>query len=494
MIARGVILAGLKASNATLGICISLYLLRHLGVSPALDALFVAQTLPLIMGRSLWAIIVPNLVTCLVEENARQRAANYYRRVLPHLLLPSAIASASLFLFAQPLIQLLAPGFSQETTAIAVQMLIALSPCLFLSCAGGTIGAALVFHDCFIPQDLSRVLWRLGALLAVTQTDIASSLLPYVRSLTILCALQVLFLLPFASRKRIQWWKPTWGSASRNGSLKPLAKALAMGLTTLLFTTLEDIINRWFLSGMPPGSIAIHSFSSRFAFVIPNLILAGYAIQFAAETAKAKLRTTRYWRVSMRLSWFTFQFGSLLSLFFFILLPSFLHLIRSQTRMSALEAELMLHCLQIMLLGLPALFAIRSIRAGFQIERSFRLIFILGATSVCLRAPLLLMFRDWGVASVAIAATVTVWLLLLGLWVVYARKLNGRFDPTSGRELFPVLFLGTFAISWFLRPAEQFTSTFVHTALQLLILALVGIGFLYLTLPSILKILREPDA
>jgi peptidoglycan biosynthesis protein MviN/MurJ (putative lipid II flippase) len=494
MMLKGVVLTGLRGGTALGGLLLAVATLRVFGVGFRTDALFIAQLVPLIFGRQIWGMLVHALLPCLYEQEGPEKEVTYVREASTLLIGGSALLAVLLYAAAPLLVRAFAPGFDLGVQALALRLFRILCPCLPFLVGCGLYGTLLASRKCHLAQASSQFLWRVGAIGFLWFPGRTHGIEAYAACLTLLTGLQFFFLLGATARKGLPFLpiRLAPGAAAR---FAPLRKGLVIGLVALGLGLAGDAMDRAVLSTLAPGSVTLFGYAGRIANLVPGILLSGILIQLLPGVARAMVKSRRYRVVTRRTSVFVFHLGCFLSLLFLSLARPVGELLGAAAGLAAPDVSTVWVSLSMLLVGIPARYAVNMLRTGFRFERNLGVIATIGGLSLALRAPLLFGLKGWGPPGIALASVVEIWVHFAALWWLTGRgtEQDASFPPFRAPRTTPMLLLYTALV---LLPPW---SAWLPAALpNLLVKGVLGTAFcgLYLriALPAVDRIVEATEA
>lgn len=279
--AAAALLAGSYLASALLGLLRDRLLAGQFGVSGTLDAYFAAFSLPdlmfyLLVSGALTVTLLPVLTDRLVNYN-KKSAWEVSSSVLNFLALLTLIASVVIFIFADPLMWLVAPKFGAERhdLAVSITRIIAINPFLFsLSSVFATVQQAFGRFFFFA---LAPVIYNIGIIFGILVLSPSYGIIGVAWGVVIGAVAQMLvsalglFGTGFEYRRKIFW---------KNKGFRKVVRLIIPRSVDEGVEHLQAVIERAIASGLAVGSIAAY----QYAFNIKNvpITLIGTAIATAA--------------------------------------------------------------------------------------------------------------------------------------------------------------------------------------------------------------------
>lgn len=275
------LLAGSYLASALLGLARDRLLAGQFGVSGTLDAYFAAFSLPdlmfyLLVSGALTVTLLPVLTDRLVNYN-KKSAWEVSSSVLNFLAMLTLMASIVIFVFADPLMWLVAPKFGADRhdLAVSITRIIAINPFLFsLSSVFATVQQAFGRFFFFA---LAPVIYNIGIIFGILALSPTYGIIGVAWGVVIGALAQMLvsalglFGTGFEYRRRIFWGNRGFRQVIR----LIIPRSIDEGVEHL-----QAVIERAIASGLTIGSIAAY----QYAFNIKNvpITLIGTAIATAA--------------------------------------------------------------------------------------------------------------------------------------------------------------------------------------------------------------------
>lgn len=492
MIAKGIVLTGIRGATAVGSLLLAVSTLRVFGAGPLADALFVAQLIPLLFGRRAWDMLVKALLPCLFEQKNREEEILYVRQASSLLLAGGILMAVVLYAAAPLLVAGLAPGFDLETRALTLRMFRNLCPCLPFLVGCGLYGTLLASSYSHVAQAASRLLWRVGALVSIWTLGREQGPEVFAGSLTLITACQFLLLLGAAALKGLPVRPARLGSGTRE-RFAPLFYGIWIGLVVLGLELTGTALDRAVLSTLPPGSIALFGYAARVAHMVPSLLMSGLLIQLMPGMARVMVRTGATRRVTRETSKFAFQMGMFLSVYFLSVAHPICGLLGEAADLDPKEVQVLWLCLTVLLLAMPAAFANRILYTGFRFERNLRLLARVGIFTLVLRLPLLLTLKSLGPSGIALASISGMWITFFFLWWWTGRNRSGDGVPFRV-PVAPVLLVGYLGLVLLMFRLFGFPNPWIDLAVK----TLLGVGvcamYLRVAVPGVQRIVETTEA
>lgn len=275
----------LSLATLVLSFAGQLVLAACFGASAETDAYFVATTLPMLIVNLLASVASTALVPIFIElrvkkdETAAWRLASALNLLLLFGLLLLAVAGG---IFAERVIRMTAPGLLGDQLVLATRLLRWSLPVLLLMAFSQiAIGLHHVDGRFAIPA-LSMILPPLGMVFGGIAFNRSLGIYALVVGQLLGALGQVWVLVWHVVGPRRLWWLV-------NARVSGLGTAVGMVLPLLLGGTLYllmPVIERFFASGLPVGTITHLSIASRLGNLAPPLLASGLATTSFPRIAK----------------------------------------------------------------------------------------------------------------------------------------------------------------------------------------------------------------
>lgn len=409
---------------------------RHFGAGDELDAYFVAFLIPSFLSdvaaEAAGAALIPTFVD--VREKQGPQAA---QRLLRSVLFLSACASLSLLaavlVFSDPLLRVIASGFSAAKLELTRKLLWWMAPIL---CLGGLAS---------IWRSVLTTAGQFGlpaASLGLTPVTIIAMLLLAGgrRNAEMLAAGTLIGSLLEASviawqlhRSRISPF-PTWAGLDPEAKTV-IAQYWPLAASTLLFGA-SAYVNQAFSAMLPPGSVSALNYGNRVLNVLlavgPTALGVALLPHFSESAARGDWHTVRtVLKRYRRIIWL----GALpLTLVLAVLSEPMVRLIFERGRFVADDTAVVARVQQLFLLQIPAMIqAVMVCRLISSIRANHLLI---AGAAISLTANLaanVVLMPKMGVAGIALASTIAAY-----CYCGYMSWALNRLEPAASRSIIPV--------------------------------------------------------
>jgi len=443
----GLGLALLRALNSVLGLCLSIALAAVFGVNREVDALFVALSVAVFLARDLSRVVRTAAVPCLVEQEEGRGQAQF-SAVFHSAAALLAVGCAVLVWGAAPwIVKLNSPGFDAETGRQAVRLLRLLSPSLLLFLLFGSAQAVFHARRRFLVPELAETMWRVAALAALFALGRRWGVEAYAAGLLLAAFAQWVALLVAGARAGLSVLPARWAPV-RPLWLRPFWLGAVVVLCSVGQLQIEGLLDRAVISYMAPGSIALFSYAERLAHMLPMLLSTSLLIPWLPEIARIRARVGDPRRLAKQGSLFLAGLGALLAAIIAWAARDAVTFLLLRGKFDASAAEVVVRALRAFALGIPAIFCVQCLAGLYIVERNLPAMVRLGLVAVLAHAAGNLALRRWGVPGIALAGSLSVWLVAFYLWRSIRSREPVWFDgPRFALALGAVLTV-LFAIPW----------------------------------------------
>jgi len=243
-----------------LGLLRDRLLATHFGASATLDAYYAAFKMPnfifntFVLG-ALASAFIPIYIKLKNQPNKDEslQLSNRVLNILVIFLLAVALVGS---VFATQIVPLIAPGFSPDTSVLAVKLTRLMMFAIVIFGASNLFGSVLQAEKRFTAYAIAPVLYNLGIIVGII------ILVPWFGIIglawgVLLGSLAHLLIQWLAAQKNGWTYQPTFGWRSQ--SVKQVFKLLAPRTLGLAANSLNDIITAAFISRLSVGSLAAFS-------------------------------------------------------------------------------------------------------------------------------------------------------------------------------------------------------------------------------------------
>lgn len=439
-------LVGLKALNSGAGFLISFFVVIVLGANETTDALFVAMFFPIEMIRMvagrLPLVLVP-VFTQSYQNQDRDPASHFLGWWIPLLLILTLVLTGA----APVLTKLMAPGLSAAGQTTAAHLLRILAPSLFFLGLFGHAMSVFYYNKQFLFPEIAQLAWRLTALLSLFLAGYLRGVYGYAVCLTLAGSIQLLVLYlrgrgngwPLMAVKRpdVQW--PYLKLILAGSGL--VVVALGLNRTTVL-------IERLFASLMRAGGISIFFLTERLTRSIPILLATSIFTIYLPKLSLIARQPEKMGMIRREMFSFFMIVGMPISILLFWAAGDLVAILAAHGRFTQAQVVPAVFSIRYFCLGIPAIICSTGLRNSFIVERNIKEIVLFGTISVSLTLALDFALLDLGLKGLALASSITAWMIFLLLWI----RLKIVFPP--GRYLFNIfgalflMILFLFGLPW----------------------------------------------
>jgi putative peptidoglycan lipid II flippase len=394
--------AGVLVSRM-LGYLRDMALANRLGVGGEADAYYAAFQLPdllnyLLVGGALSIAFLP-MYTRVRDRDGAEAAHELFRTILGTLFTAVTLATAVLWVFAEPLVALQFPRFDEATRALTVRLTRIMLPAQIFFVGGGIVGAVLMAEGRFGSQALAPLVYNgcvlAGGLLSGDAEGFAWGALGGA-----CLGGWVLRVLDLRRTHRIRMRVAFFGPAFRRYLWAALPLMFGVSLVTV-----DEWYVRWFGAALAVGTVAVLSFARK--LMLTPVAVLGQALGTAALPTLARLFATGQGRQLAETIERTLITALWLAALAAAALASFagplVELLYHHGRFSAEAAAQTATALRVMALGIPA-WVIRQVgvRGFYAREETWRPMLL--GTAMALAALPLYWFLGERAGAVGLAA------------------------------------------------------------------------------------------
>ena len=411
---KAIIFTGLKTLNSGLGFALSLLVAVVFGANEITDALFIAMFLPVEMARMASGRLPVVLVPILTEHRLKhgEDLAPYF---LGWWIICLILLALILVVTAPGLVRLMAPGLGATARATAEQLLMILSPSLVMF-GLFSYGMSLFYLDRhFLVPELAQLAWRVTALAALFLAGRVYGVYGYVAGLVLAAFVQLSFLiLPdrSAGNRFISIKKPSFNWV-------PFRPILAGGLVVvvaLLFNRSTVLVDRLFASFLGTGSISLLFYADRLARALPLLLATSIFTLYLPELSSAKAKSGSMDGFRRELSLSLMILGLPIAVLLFWSADDLVNLLLVYGRFSEDQTGPIAFAIRFYSLGIPAIICSTGLRSTFLVERDWKEVIRFGLITLVLTVVLDFILYRLGLRGLALASSITVWIVFLILW------------------------------------------------------------------------------
>nr|WP_319494350.1 lipid II flippase MurJ [uncultured Desulfobacter sp.] len=424
-------LVGLKALNSGAGFLISFFVVIVLGANETTDALFVAMFFPIEMVRMIAGrlplVLVP-VFTQSYQNQDRDPESHFLGWWLPLLLILTLVLVGA----APVLTKLMAPGLSPAGQTTAAHLLSILAPSFFLFGLFGHAMSVFYYHKRFLFPEIAQFAWRLTALLSLFSAGYLWGVYGYAACLTLAGSIQFLVLYlkgcgngwPVMSVKRpdIQW-----------PYLKLILAGSGLVVVALGLNRATVLIERLFASLMGAGSVSIFFLTERLTRSVPILLATSIFTTYLPKLSLIAKQPEKMGMIRREMFSFFMIVGMPISILLFWAAGDLVDMLATHGRFTRDQVMPAVFSIRYFCLGIPAIISSTGLRNSFIVERNIKEILLFGIISVILTLALDFVLLDLGLKGLALASSITAWMIFLLLWI----RLKLVFP--SGRDLFNIV-------------------------------------------------------
>lgn len=296
-----VVMAGFVLSNLT-GLARQILISQAFGTSAALDAFYAAQRLPdilfnLVAGGALASAFVPSFTGLLTQGQTGPawRLASQTLNLMTAVLL---VASALAWLLAEPLVAgLLAPGFANDPTQLALSVrllrILLVAPVIFG--ASGLLMGVLNAHNIFLYTALAPSFYWLGMIVGVLAFAPLWGMDGLAWGAVLGAGLHLVVQLPGLRGLPQARWHTGWGL--NNPAVREVVRLMGPRLLGVGAVQLNFVVSTMLASYLQVGALTALSMAWQ-VFTMPQVIIAqAIAIaalpMFSAQVARGDVSAMR---------------------------------------------------------------------------------------------------------------------------------------------------------------------------------------------------------
>lgn len=274
-----------------------LFIAHTFGLSDAVDAFLIAYAVPAfalsVIGGSIQIVLIPAMMRIRHTEGT-EREKQFFSSTLVLLIVLTFIVSALLWLLGADILRWLAPGFSAQKSAFALELFNRLIPLVTLGMINMCWGAILNSHNRFYYTALAPIATPLItiALLGALATDLSTMAVVYGILVGTILELGIL-----AKRLAVAGYPlmPRW--YGWDGQTHRASRQYYPVLLSALFMAALELSNQFFLTRTGPGAISAYGFATKITMVTVGLATAALGTvmlsRFAALVSGSDWRALR---------------------------------------------------------------------------------------------------------------------------------------------------------------------------------------------------------
>ncbi len=453
---RGARLSALKLVNSALGAMLGFALAWVLPTNGVMDALNTAMVVAVNLARELPRVVGMVLIPFLIESSMAKRD-RVPALVATWWLVFLGIATAFIYVAAPAIIRISAPNLPDEALVEGGHLLRILAPSFFLLGLFGAGQNLFYAHRVFYEPELAATVWRVVAMVALFVLGGMFGVRGYAVGLVAAAAVQLAILTVAGRRHGIavaQVTAPFQGL----GDLRPLIAGAGTVATFLLLDQANPFIDRFITSYLEPGSISILNYGDRLAKTLPVLMATSFISVFVPELSTARVTEGSMRRVGSAMAIFLISVGLPLGVLVVWSAHDVVGLILHHGKFTARQAPVAATTVIAYGVGIPASLAGMGLKGMYFVERNTREVFRFGMLALVINTLSDLALFKMGVGGIALASSVTVWIVVIYLW-----KRAGLGWPAWGAALrisggtaamIGLLFAIPWA-GWFTQPATR---------------------------------------
>ncbi len=405
----------LRTINAALGLLLSVALAAVFGVSQEADALFVAMSVAVVLGRDLSRVVRTAAVPCLVEHDADGGGSVFPAMFHGATVLFAAGCAALAWMAAPWIVRFTSPGFDPATAQAATRLLRLLSPSLLLFVLFGSAQAVFHARRRFFAPEIGETVWRVLAIAVLFALGRRAGVEAFAAGLLLAAFVQWFALLLVGVR--CGWHVlPTRWTPIRLSTLRPFWLSAAAVLCSVVQMQVEGVLDRAMVSFMAPGSIALFTYAQRLAHAAPLLLSTSLLMPWLPEIARIRARVGDSRRLAKQGSLFLAGLGALLALVIVWSARDAVALLLLRGKFDAHSADVVVAALRAFALGIPAIFCVQCLAGVHIVERNPRAMLRMGWVAVLAHAAGNVALRGWGVPGIALSGSLAVWCVAIYLW------------------------------------------------------------------------------
>lgn len=411
---KGATLSALKLVNTGLGFVLGLALAWVLPTDGYMDALNTAMFIAVNLARELPRVVGMVLIPFLVESALAKRER------VPQLFMTwwlVVLAAATLLLFAvAPWIpRIVTPKLPETALVEGGHLLRILAPSFFLLGLFG-IGQSIFYsRRVFYEPELAATVWRVAAMGALFVAGGLFGVRGYAVGLVGAAVAQLAVLLHASRRHRI----PVLAISAPFEGLGDLAPLKAGAATIGVFLLLDQanpFVDRFITSFLPEGSISILGFGDRLAKALPVLMATSFISVFIPELSATRVTEGSMRRVGSAMATFLMSVGLPLAVLVIWAAHDLVALILLHGKFTASQAPIAAGTVIAYAVGVPASLTGMGIKGMYFVERNTREVARFGILALVINTLSDLLLLPLGVKGIALASSVTVWIVTIYLW------------------------------------------------------------------------------
>ena len=271
-------------------------LAAFLGASDQADAFYMTTSifgiLYPILDLGIWKVFLPIYKTKLVENNDKK--AEEVANIAVTLFLTLSVALVLfLFVFAKPLVVIMAPGFAAEKRAITIEYLRISAPTYLLMATTSVIGAMLQSREKFLGSQIREIGTHVSKIIYVFIFYRFFGIYAAVTAMIIGSIFRLLIQLPFINWK----WKFKLDFNFKSPDIVPMIKGIPSVAITATIAHINGLIDKMVASGIVSGAVSCLNYGNKLMHVFSGMISTAIAtavypsiIQHIAKKEDEKLR------------------------------------------------------------------------------------------------------------------------------------------------------------------------------------------------------------
>lgn len=249
------------------------------GISEELDVFLVATVLPWFLAVVLQRGIISTFVPLYNEYRSEgtEKSEQFCRTTFFAVFLISLLILIFGYIFAEQLVELLAPGFNAEKKALAVSLLHCMLPMVLILNLREFLSSFQQAHHIFLWTSLGPVVVNIVTVAGIWLMYKSSGIYAAAYACVAAAIFELAIQLPGIKRIGLN----LRGKIDDFNMLKKTGKLMLPILLGVLLSQINVIIDRTFASSLPTGSIAVISYAQKiwmlsFAFFAAPLITAAF--------------------------------------------------------------------------------------------------------------------------------------------------------------------------------------------------------------------------
>lgn len=267
------------------------------GAGREMDVYLAATTLPMFIVNILAQSLSYTFIPVFAEYRAKDPGEIW--TVVSSFININALTTVVLcvagIIFAQPIMKLLAPGFTPEKLLRSAELLRWFFPMIIFTVINGLMASVYYSNQRFVIPSLSSVISPLLTIAYVLLFYRSLSTMSLALATLTSTAIQtVLLSVGFFRTKDFNY---TFVFDFRHPGVIKILKLMAPLILGMLLTQTLPLFDRYFLSKLPDGSISHIGYAQKFINIIPSLVSSGLVLalfpvmsKYAAETKWEELR------------------------------------------------------------------------------------------------------------------------------------------------------------------------------------------------------------